>query len=76
MGNDDDEPEEVEDDESEGTNEEDDTGEDNAIVGNGFVEETAVELEGSRTRRGRRYDGGGALVTVSVAHSSVRARDT
>jgi len=31
------------------------------IVGNGFVEEVAVELAGSRTRRGRRYDGGGHL---------------
>ena len=35
--------------------------EEDPIVGNGFVEEVEVELEGSRTRRGRRYDGGGHL---------------
>jgi hypothetical protein len=50
MGDEDDELEEMEDDE-----------EDDPIVGNGFVEEVAEELEGSRTRRGRRYDGGGHL---------------
>jgi len=31
------------------------------IVGNGLVEEVAAEIEGSWTRRGRRYDGGGHL---------------
>ena len=35
--------------------------EEDAIEGNGFVEEAVVEEEGSRTRRGRRYDGGGHL---------------
>ena len=40
----------------------------NVIVGNGLVEEVAEEVEGSWTRRGRRYDGGGALVIVSFAH--------
>jgi hypothetical protein len=33
----------------------------NVIVGNGLVEEVAEEVEGSWTRRGRRYDGGGHL---------------
>jgi len=35
---------------------EDDVEEDDPIVGNGFMEETAEELEGSRTRRGCRYE--------------------
>jgi len=35
--------------------------EEDPIVGNGFVEEVEVELEGSRTQRGCRYDGGGHL---------------
>jgi hypothetical protein len=48
MGDEDDELEEMEDNE-----------EDNPIVGNGFVEEVAEELEGSRMRRGHRHDGGG-----------------
>ena len=38
---------------------EDDEEELDPIMGNGFVEEVAAELAGSRTRRGRRYDGGG-----------------
>jgi hypothetical protein len=45
---------------TEDTEEEEEEMED-PIVGNGFVEEVAVELEGSRTRRGRHYDGGGHL---------------
>ena len=56
-----------------GDTEDDDTEEDeeieDPIVGDGLVEEVAMELEGSRTRQGHRYDGGGALVTVSYAHS-------
>ena len=35
--------------------------EENMVVGNDLVEEVAAEVEGSRTRRGRRYDGGGHL---------------
>jgi len=35
--------------------------EEDPIVGNGFVEEIAEELAGSRTRRGHRYDGEGHL---------------
>jgi len=44
-------------DDKESTNEE--GVEEDPIVGNGFVEEAAEELAGSRTRQGRRYDGGG-----------------
>jgi hypothetical protein len=59
IGDDDEEPEPMEGEDDE----EDEEGieEDDPIVGNGFVEEVVVELEGSRTRRGRRYDGGGHL---------------
>jgi hypothetical protein len=46
MGDQDDEREEMEDDEGEYLDDE----EDDPIVGNGFVEEVAEELEGSRTR--------------------------
>ena len=47
-------------DDEEGMEDDGETEED-PIVGNGFVEEIAEELAGSRTRRGRRYDGEGHL---------------
>ena len=63
-GDADDEEDHIEDDEdveiAEGDND-DDEEEGDPIVGNGFVEEASVEIAGSRTRRGRRYDGGGHL---------------
>jgi len=47
--------------EDEESMEDDEEAEEDPIVGNGFMEEVAEELAGSRTRRGRRYDGGGHL---------------
>jgi hypothetical protein len=59
-GADEDEAEEDEEND-EGSVEDNEETEEDPIVGNGFVEEVAEELTGSRTRRGRRYDGGGHL---------------
>jgi len=41
--------------------ERDEEEEENMVVGNDLVEKVAAEVEGSRTRRGHRYDGGGHL---------------
>jgi hypothetical protein len=64
-GEDDDKPKKVEDDESEGPNEGDSVGKDDAIVWNGFGEEATMELE-NMTRMLLQRGGG----TCDSEHSS------
>lgn len=39
----------------------DETGDEEEIIGNDLVDEVSTEVEGSFTRRGRHYDGGGHM---------------
>jgi hypothetical protein len=68
-----DEEDGAEDDEE--STEDDEEAEEDPIVGNGFVEEVAEELAGSRTRRGHHYDRGGGTCDSELCSLHLRERD-